>query len=110
MRTTATRNVWLASYLCAAGLPFVRATRLPGRPFRVEFVFADPEGAAPRLTRAFLHDTAVQRLIDARRALSAALDVVHDRHVCEPADIDDTLAVVTAPRARSDEPGDPAPR
>jgi hypothetical protein len=100
MSTTSTRNVWLASYLLAHGLTFARATRLTGPTFRVNFRFDDPRNDTPMLTRKFLDDVAVQRLVTARRALAEALDVVRDRGACEPDDIADVLAAVDVPWSR----------
>jgi len=45
-RTTSTRNVWLAAYYLAHGLTFLKATRLYGQSFRVNFVFEDPDDCA----------------------------------------------------------------
>jgi hypothetical protein len=97
--TTSTRSIWLAAYFVAADLEFIRAARLAGPAFRVAFFFRDPQGDAPRLTKEFLEDARMQRLISARRALAEALDVARDRHVCEAADIGDVLATVGVPWA-----------
>src|SRR2546428_496582 len=47
MNTTATRNVWLASWLLSNDLPFLRAVALPGRRSHIAtFVFDDPDARA----------------------------------------------------------------
>jgi hypothetical protein len=100
-RTTHTRSIWLASFFIASGLSFLRAARLHdgGPGFRANFVFDDPDRRAPALTRQFLDDLAMQRLISARGALAAALDVTRQRGVCEAADVADELARVATPWA-----------
>jgi hypothetical protein len=100
-RLTATRNVWLAAYLFANGLPFVRATRLAGPNCRVNFFFADPDDAARALTRRFLDDAATHRLIDGRRAMGEVIDAVRRGGWCEAADADvaEVLALLTIPWA-----------
>jgi hypothetical protein len=94
---TSTRNLWLGSWLLANGLVFVRATRLAGPHFRVNFFFDDPNNDAPQLTRQYLENIAMQRLITSRRVMGDILDVVERRGQCEANDIGDRLAAVARP-------------
>jgi hypothetical protein len=89
-RTASVSNVWGAAALLAGGLAFVRAGGAP----RVTFVFADPEGRAPELLRAFHRDRAAWRLIAARRAMGEALAVAGQRGLCETDDVATALAAV----------------
>jgi hypothetical protein len=90
MSAASVRNVWAAAWLVAHGLAFVRATGGP----RVTFVFADPDGRAPELLRAFHADRAAWRLIAARRAMGEALAVAGQRGLCEADDVVTALAAV----------------
>jgi hypothetical protein len=80
---TATRNLWLGSWFLANGLAFVRGTRLAGPHFRVNLFFDDPHDLAPRLTRQYLENANLQRLITSRRVMGDILDVVERRGQCE---------------------------
>lgn len=97
MALTSTRNLWLASWFLANGLAFVRATRLTGPHFRCNLFFDDPHDLAPQLTRQYLENIAMQRLITSRRVMGDILDVVERRGQCEANDIGDRLAAVTRP-------------
>jgi hypothetical protein len=88
-----TKSIWLAAHFAACGLEFVRAVRLPGPSFRVAFSFADPQNRAPTLTAEYQANSALQRVIAARRAMAEALDAVRYRGVCEPHDIAHELEV-----------------
>jgi hypothetical protein len=93
--TRLTCSLWLAGYLLANGLPFVRATVVPGSRSRVAFEFDDPHGRIPELTRVFQADAALQRFIDARATIAAILDTTRARGVCEPGDIASALLATT---------------
>jgi hypothetical protein len=94
---TSTRNLWLGSWFLANGLAFVRATRLAGPYFRANFFFDDPTDAAPHLTRRYLENIELQKLINARRLMGEVLDRVHERGACESGDVADALAAVDRP-------------
>jgi hypothetical protein len=95
---TRTRNAWLAAYLLAHGLRFVRAERLDA-PLGVEFVLDDLRDQARALTRRFLDDTDLQAVIDARRSLARAIEIAGRRGVCRPVNLRDLLARIGRPWA-----------
>lgn len=89
-----TRNVWLAAFLLAHGLRFIRAERLVGSAPRCVFEFDDPDGRAPLLTRRFHNDLLVQRIIDARRVLGDVAEITSTRGAAERADVAERLAAL----------------
>jgi|SRR2546422_7313189 len=99
MNTTATRNVWLASWLLSNDLPFLRAVALPGRRSHIAtFVFGDPDARAASLEREFHDHRGVQRLVIARRVMSEILDVVAARAWCAPEDVAESLRSLPSSR------------
>jgi hypothetical protein len=100
VRTTTTRNAWLASHFIASGLTFLRGPRMAGPHFRVVFVFSDPDHRAPALTKQFLEDRKMQKLINARRLVSTIMEIAAEHEVCLPSDLGTALDALDVPWSR----------
>ncbi len=85
--TITIRSIWAAAWLASRGLTFVRA--VPAGPAsRIVFVFEDADHVARDLVRDFYRDRGVQRLIDARRAMTEIVEIAQRYGVAEAADVE----------------------
>ncbi len=94
--TTVVRNLWVACFVAAKGYRIIAA--FVGRDGRCALRFLDPDSEIPEMTQRFFADELLQKIIDARHALTDVVAAVREAGALEGPALDAHLAPLAHPR------------